>query len=166
MIKIENLESLAKEKFDENIKFRTYLKNRANQEKLDVQFKQLHNKYFAIYDCSKCHNCCIKLKGTIPESDLKRDAECLGISVNEFIKKYLHDKPSNHEYEIKNCPCDFFDGKECMLGNYKPESCKAYPHTNKDNRLASMWSIVDNASICPVIYEIIEELKKIYNFHL
>lgn len=165
MIKIENLESLAKEKLDENFKFRAYLKNHADQEELDAQFKQLHEKYFAMYDCSKCRNCCIKLKGTIPEDDLKRDAEYLKVTVNEFKNKYLSDKPSNHEYDIKNCPCDFFDGKECVLGDCMPEACKAYPHTNKDNRLESMWSIVDNASICPVVYEIIEELKKIYNFH-
>jgi len=165
MIKIENLETLAKEKLDENFKFRTYLKNHADPQELDVQFKQLHEKYFAMYDCSKCHNCCIKLKGTIPENDLKRDAEYLKVTINEFKGKYLDDKPSNHEYDTKNCPCDFFNGKECILGDCKPEACKAYPHTNKDNRLASMWSIVDNASICPVVYEIIEELKKIYNFH-
>ena len=165
MIKIENLETLAKEKLDENFKFRTYLKNHADPQELDVQFKQLHEKYFAMYDCSKCCNCCIKLKGTIPENDLKRDAEYLKVTINEFKDKYLDDKPSNHEYDTKNCPCDFFDGKECILGDCKPESCKNYPHTNKDNRLASMWSIVDNVSICPVVYEIIEELKKIYNFH-
>ena len=165
MIKIENLETLAKEKLDENFKFRTYLKNHADPQELDVQFKQLHEKYFAMYDCSKCRNCCIKLKGTIPENDLKRDAEYLKVTINEFKDKYLDDKPSNHEYDTKNCPCVFFDGKECILGDCKPESCKNYPHTNKDNRLASMWSIVDNASICPVVYEIIEELKKIYNFH-
>ena len=57
MIKIENLESLAKEKLNENYKFRTYLKNHADPQELDVQFKQLHEKYFAVYDCSKCHNC-------------------------------------------------------------------------------------------------------------
>ena len=165
MIKIENLETLAKEKLDENFKFRTYLKNHADPQELDVQFKQLHEKYFAMYDCSKCRNCCIKLKGTIPENDLKRDAEYLKVTINEFKDKYLDDKPSNHEYDTKNCPCDFFNGKECVLGDCKPESCKNYPHTNKDNRLASMWSIVDSASICPVVYEIIEELKKIYNFH-
>ena len=165
MIKIENLESLAKEKLNENYKFRTYLKNHADPQELDVQFKQLHKKYFAVYDCSKCHNCCIKLKGTIPENDLKRDAEYLKVTTNEFKSKYLDDKLRNHEYDTKNCPCDFFDGKECILGDCKPESCKNYPHTNKDNRLASMWSIVDNTSICPVVYEIIEELKKIYNFH-
>ena len=53
MIKIENLESLAKEKLEENIKFRAYLKNHADQEELDAQFKQLHEKHFAMYDCSE-----------------------------------------------------------------------------------------------------------------
>lgn len=165
MIIIDNLEHLAEEKLDKNLKFRTFLKNHADPEELDAMFKQLHEKYFAIYDCSKCRNCCIKLKGTILEEDLKRDAKYLGITVREFKNKYLDNESCNGEYETKNCPCDFLDGKECILGDCKPETCKAFPHTNKDNRLASMWSIIDNTFICPVVYEIIEELKQIYNFH-
>lgn len=164
MIKIDELEQLAEEKLEHSFKFRTYLKNHADPDELDAQFKQLHEKYFAIYDCNKCHNCCIKMRASIPESDLKCDAEHLGLTIDEFKNKYLVDKPSNNKYETKNCPCDFFDGKECVLGGCKPESCKTFPHTNKANRLASMWSIVDNTSVCPVVYEIIEELKTMYHF--
>lgn len=165
MIIIDNLEHLAKEKLDENLKFRAFLKNHADSDDLDAKFKKLHEKYFAIYDCSKCRNCCIKLKGTIPNSDLKHDAEYLGITVEDFKNKYLDDKSNNREYVTKNCPCDFFDGNDCILGDNKPETCKTFPHTDKDNRLASMWSIIDNTSVCPVVYEIIEELKQVYNFH-
>ena len=43
---------------NENIRFRTFLKIRADDDKLDRQFKELHDELFAGYDCSKCRNCC------------------------------------------------------------------------------------------------------------
>ena len=54
MIDINELENLAKSKQEENLKFRRYLKTHADAEKLDNDFKSLHEKYFEIYDCSKC----------------------------------------------------------------------------------------------------------------
>ena len=52
LIKIEDLERLALEKEDENYRFRRFLKNHADEEELDKQFKRLHEKYFKLYDCS------------------------------------------------------------------------------------------------------------------
>ena len=72
---------------EKNHKFRTYLKIHADPEELDRQFKELHDKYFAVYDCSKCRNCCKKYCGTIPVEDVQKDAELLGMTTEEFIVK-------------------------------------------------------------------------------
>lgn len=60
MIDINDLVILANRKEEENYRFRNYLKNYADEEELDKQFKRLHEKYFKIYDCKKCRNCCKK----------------------------------------------------------------------------------------------------------
>jgi uncharacterized protein len=39
-----------------------------------------------------------------------------------------------------------------------------YPFTNKPERLFSLLSIVDFASVCPVVFEMLERLKQIYGF--
>jgi len=52
----------------------------------------------------------------------------------------------------------------CKIEVCKPSSCRDYPFTNRPERLFSLLSIIDSASICPVVYEMIERLKQIYRF--
>lgn len=165
MIVLEELEYLAQKKEAKNYKFRTYLKNHADPDELDRQFKKLHEKYFSIYDCSKCRNCCTKYCGTIPVEDIPKDAELLGMTTKEFIEKYLREVPNSGGYNTKNCPCDFFVDNACILGDSRPDTCKEFPHTDKEDRMGSLLSIIENTSVCPVVYEIMEELKKMYGFH-
>ena len=35
----------------------------------------------------------------------------------------------------------------------------------KKERLCSLYSVIANVGVCPVVYEILEDLKKEYNFH-
>lgn len=60
----------AKKREKENLKFRSYLKNHADEDELDRQFLHLHKQFFADYDCSKCRNCCKMYKGSIPAEDI------------------------------------------------------------------------------------------------
>ena len=54
MIEVKDIERLGKSKEKENLRFREYLKMRADDEVLDMQFKELHEKYFKVDDCSTC----------------------------------------------------------------------------------------------------------------
>jgi len=38
------------------------------------------------------------------------------------------------------------------------------PFTNKPERLFSLLSIVECSSVCPIVFEMLERLKKIYGF--
>ena len=81
-----------------------------------------------------------------------------------MISKEL-DINSSGKYSFKCNRCKFLDDdNNCLAKNCLPESCRDYPYTNKSERLFSLHGIIDNASICPVVYEILEELKKIYHF--
>ena len=164
MIAIEKLQYWATKKENENYRFRTFLKMNAEPSKLDGQFRKLHEKYFAEHDCSSCRNCCKKYCGTIPYEDIQKDAEYLGLSVADFTEKYLKRESNSEGYNTRNCPCDFLQNNICILGNHKPDSCKMYPYTNQADRMGSLLSIIDNTAICPVVYEIMEELKTIYGF--
>ena len=147
----------------ENYSFRTYLKNHAYSNELDEQFLELHNELFLGYDCSKCRNCCMEYSACFEEEELSPVAAFLGITETEFKDMYI--KESFGEYQLNTKPCCFLeaDGK-CKIEACKPSNCKDYPFTNRPERLFSLLSIMDSASICPVVYEIIERLKKIYGF--
>ena len=165
MLKPNAVQKHAKQKENENIRFRTFLKCNAEEEELDAQFLRLHNEFFADYDCSKCRNCCKMYHGTIPEEDVEKDAGHLGITVEEFKKLYLKRDEISGDYDTKHMPCDFLqeDGT-CRLGECRPKSCRDYPFTNQPERLWSLYSVLEAVSVCPVAFEIYECLKKEYGF--
>lgn len=165
MISPNEITTKAKLKENENYMFRTYLKMHADPFKLDKQFRKLHDELFAVYDCNQCRNCCKMYCGVIPEKDIERVAVQFSISSEEFIDKYLEYNPAGVSYKTKHCPCDFLkeDG-DCALGECKPENCRKYPYTDQSDRMGSLLSIIESASICPVVFEILERLKEEYHF--
>ena len=155
----------AKKKLNENLRFRSFLKSHAREEELDEQFLELHRELFADYDCSRCRNCCKLYQGLIPEADLDRDAEWLGMTRGQFMDIYLETEKEEECYRTKHKPCDFLqeDG-ECKLGDCKPENCRKYPYTHQPERLQSLYSVLDTVEVCPVAFEIYERLKVMYGF--
>lgn len=104
----------------------------------------------------------------IPVGDIEQDAEKLNITKEQFIEFFLESKAVEDEpdmYRTKHRPCDFLqeDGN-CKLGDCKPENCIKYPYTNQPHRLGSLLSVLDVISVCPVAFEIFEQLKKEYGF--
>lgn len=165
MVEPNQVRAEAKKKEDENYKFRTYLKCHAKEKELDRQFLRLHRELFADYDCSKCRNCCTMYRGSIPAEDIGRDAQCLGMTEEQFIAAYLEEGEHGINYQTRHKPCDFLqENGDCMLGDCKPDSCKKYPYTDQPERLFSLLSVLDTVEICPVAFEIYERLKGEYRF--
>lgn len=159
--------SKVKEEFnrieDENYAFRAYLKNHADIDELDQQFLKLHKELFVNYDCSKCRNCCKEYSASFEEHELATVADFLKISEKEFRDNYIEEEFG--EYQLKKRPCCFLkeDGS-CGIEVCKPESCQGYPFTDRPERLFSLLSIIESASVCPVVFEMLERLKKEYRF--
>jgi len=163
MIDVKELKVMANKKEKENFRFRKYLKNHADEEELDKQFKTLHEKYFKIYDCKKCRNCCKELGISLDECELENICKYLKLNKDKFAKENLIQNYG--EYSFKEHKCKFLDDNyNCKIDKCLPRTCKEYPYTNQEERLFSLYSIVSNASVCPVVYEILEELKKEYKF--
>ena len=162
MIEPAKLKATAKLYEDENFKFRQFLKNRADPNKLDEQFTALHNELFADYDCCQCHNCCEHYSVELTDEDAERIAAFLGLSKEAFIQK--HTQNADDGYEIKP-PCPFLerDGK-CCIQQCKPDECRGYPYTDQSDRIASLYGVMEFAEVCPVVFEIVQRLKGIYGF--
>lgn len=161
MVHPDKVQEEARMKENENFRFRSFLKKYGKEAEIDRQFAQLHQELFADYDCSKCRNCCKMYRGCIPEEDFERDASHLGITREQFVDFFLEEYEDG--YQTKHMPCDFLlaDGS-CRLGDCRPDSCKKFPYTDQPERLANMLSMLDAASVCPVMYEIFEQLKNQY----
>ena len=68
-------------------------------------------------------------------------------------------------YKLKEKPCRYLceDGR-CRIQDCKPDDCMAYPLTDQPDRLASMFSIIEHAEACSIVFEILERLKAMYRF--
>lgn len=155
------LNEINEKKIDENYRFRTFLKIHADEKILDKQFKELHEKYFTSIECSKCRNCCKKLGISMTEEELDNICKYYKLDIDKIKKTKLKEKYGNY---VAN-PCPFLnEDKSCQIKDMLPTSCREYPYTNKEERLYSLLTVVQNSRICPVVYNIMEDLKKIYNF--
>lgn len=66
LIQPSHVEKAAKQKENENLRFRSFLKKRADPNAPDLQFLELHEQIFPLCDCSQCRNCCKLLHAEIP----------------------------------------------------------------------------------------------------
>lgn len=100
------------------IQDRIYLKGNADQKELDERFHRLYRELFVGYDCSRCRNCCKMNHGSIPENDVPRSAEHMGLTKEQFVEKYLVEDNRENSYQTKNVPCDFGESDgNCQLGD-------------------------------------------------
>ena len=148
---------------DQNEKFRIFLKKNAIDYELDAHFLRLHNEIFAVYDCCECGNCCKLYDILLDKNDIERISAYLGLPENDFIEKYLAADGEN--YKIKDKPCCFLDADgKCRIYEVRPTVCRDFPYTDKPYRLYNMYGLLSFSEECPVIFEIIKRLKRIYNY--
>jgi len=167
MIKPSEVAARAEGLEQQNYEFRTFLKIHADYDELDSQFSKLHKELFANYDCSKCANCCRTYNVVLDKDEVKKISKFLKTTESEFMTKYLvlADTDDEKQYKFKHKPCSFLDNDgRCQIEDCKPNNCKDYPFTDQPDRLLSMFSVIDHASVCPVVFEILERLKILYGF--
>ena len=138
------------------------MKNHADDKELDEQFAILHREIFEGYNCNRCRNCCRAYSTVLEKDEIREISDFLGMTEQFFKEKYLVRGEEGLEL---GAPCVFLqDNGECRIETCKPRQCRDYPYTDKPERLFSLYSILSSAEHCTVVYEILEKLKKIYNF--
>ena len=46
----------------------------------------------------------------------------------------------------------------------RPEDCRSFPHLHKESFISRLWGVIDNYSICPIVFNVFERLKIELNF--
>jgi Fe-S-cluster containining protein len=165
----------------ENYQFRDCLK--ANPpHNLDETISALSRKYFKLIDCRECGNCCRAYTIPICKSEMKALAIAKGIPSTAFQAKYttytaIDDVIANdgqnfwdgddHEYMFKmgfpkSCP--MLAGNLCSVYANRPQVCQEYPHLEKPDRINHLNMIIDNTFVCPIVFNVFEELKSVLDW--
>jgi uncharacterized protein len=177
---LKKIKYWAGRKEKENCQFRDWLKVNPPGN-LDEILSGLSRKYFKLIDCRKCGNCCRAFTVRITESDIKAMAIAKGISSTAFeaghtihtaIDDVLANDGQNYwggdgqEYIFKTDSqksCPMLVGNLCSVYANRPQVCRDYPHLETPDRINHLNMIISNTAVCPIVFNVFEELKSVLN---
>lgn len=159
------IRTLGEKKRDENFRFRAFMKSRDHSDRI---LRRIAEGIQAEIDCTACANCCKTSTTEISDRDIERLARYLRISREQFLADYtmLDDEGALSLKFTPETGCIFLSGNLCSVYEARPDICQRYPHLVRGNgSIASrMWSFVDRASICPIVYNSLEAFKQELRF--
>lgn len=137
---------------------RFFSKNKKKLEGMDLLVHALHDKISERTDCFLCANCCRSLGPRITDKDVERMAKALRIKTSEVIKQYLK-VDEDDDAVFQSMPCPFLGSDNyCAIYDSRPKACREYPHTDR-KRFYQIYNLsIKNASTCPIVYELMEQL--------
>jgi Fe-S-cluster containining protein len=162
------IKKIAKEKEDENWRFRSFLKQiDMKPEEVDVIVHDIYEEVSARIDCTECGNCCKEVKPIMDQNDITRFSEGLNMTVSEFRTKYLIEDTENpEEFVFNSLSCPFLENNKCSNYDYRPEVCDSYPHLHKKEFVYRLFGVISNYEICPIVFNVYERLKgSLWHYH-
>jgi Fe-S-cluster containining protein len=155
------IQKLSEKKHVENWNFRAFLKGYdADPEEIDKIVHELYESISAQIDCTTCANCCRKALPILNQKDIQRFSAGLAITELQFEKRYLKaSKKEAGHFTFNDIPCHFLNENLCSYYEFRPGDCKSFPHLHKKDFVFRLWNVIENCSICPIVYNVYEYLK-------
>ena len=159
---VKKIKKLSEEKEDENWDFRSFLKmGRISSRRVDSIVHRLYEEISSQIDCKACANCCKDAQPVLDQEDIERLSTGLGISIAQFRDQYLvKDEEEARKYRFSKTPCPFLKDNACSCHAHRPADCISYPHLHKKDFTSRTIDVIGNCSICPIVYNVCESLKR------
>ena len=149
----------------QNWKFRSYLKFMDQTDvELDSLVVDISDAIINQINCKTCANCCKEKSPIVLEKEILSISDRLKISKEEFINKYLENTEESNDFMISKRPCPFLKNNECEIYDIRPEDCRSYPHLHKEGFRTRLIGVIENYSICPIVFNTYNQLKEKCNF--
>ncbi len=139
---------------------RYFARNKKKLVKMDPVVHALHDHYSEKIDCLSCANCCRTLGPRLTDKDVERMAKETRMKVRDFTLRYLK-TDEDGDLVFQSMPCPFLgDDNYCSIYEGRPKACREYPHTDR-KRFYQIYNLsVKNAYTCPIVFHVLETLKK------
>ena len=157
----EEINKIAAENIIENENFREFLNN-LNSDLVDEYVFELNKNISVLIDCTKCGACCNKLMINIEPSDIPRISSHLKINDDDFIDKYV--ERGTTMMIMNSIPCTFLSKKMCTVYEGRFTECREFPNLHKPGFQKRLFATLMHYEICPIIFNVIENLKIITEF--
>jgi hypothetical protein len=70
-----------------------------------------------------------------------------------------HVREEAGELLFARTPCPLLDGTRCSVYRDRPKDCRAYPHLHKKQMTTRLLGVLENARVCPIVFNVLERLK-------
>jgi Fe-S-cluster containining protein len=152
-------------KEEENGSFRTFvrLELELSDRRLNTLVSDTTAQVWQHIDCRSCANCCRSQHPVFSRKEVQRIAAYLGLTAEEVWSRYLTSDAETGKYITRDLPCPFLDGNLCSIYEVRPAVCADYPHLHRNFR-SRLWQVIDNSAVCPIVYNVLERLKKSLDF--
>ncbi len=85
----------------------------------------------------------------------------LKMSPIKFKEQYLvQDDEAPDKFRFNRLPCPFLRCNLCTTYEHRPQDCRSFPHLHMRDFTSRLWEVVENYSICPLVFNVYEYLKK------
>ena len=153
---------LAAERENENDAFRRFLKMQ-DSAAVDAMVHPINNEITEKIDCTQCGNCCKSLLINVTAAEAGSLAQQLQLTVPVLKEKYMEESQEG-EMVINSIPCHFLSGTRCSIYENRFADCRNFPHLHKDNFTGRLFGTLMHYAICPIVFNVVEELKTKLDF--
>lgn len=91
---------------------------------------------------------------------VRRLAAHLGVPPQQLVRDHLERAEDAPGHMFRSLPCPFLADNRCSVYEARPDDCRSFPHLHKDEFLSRLIAVVENCSICPIVYNVYELLKE------
>lgn len=147
---------------EENFDFRAFLKGQDSDE-IDQRVHRLYKEISAQIDCSKCANCCNMQTPGLSKKEAEQLSGYMNMDIDDFKDQYVETDWSG-QMMLKDQPCIFLKDNACSVSHIMPEDCRNYPYLHKDDFIFRLFGVIDNYSVCPIVFNVYEALKEELDF--
>ncbi|MBL7800580.1 MAG: YkgJ family cysteine cluster protein [Chitinophagales bacterium] len=126
------------------------------------EVKQIETQVWKEVDCLECSNCCRTMTPTFKKSEVKKIAEHVGMTYDQYFKKYLKIDEDNGDIVNQNQPCQHLNLRtnKCSVYAIRPIDCSGFPHLKRKDFLDQTKVYTNNLQYCPATLATIERLEK------
>jgi hypothetical protein len=157
ILDLEKIKQLGEKNQSANFRFRSFLKG-GDSKQIDKVVHELSEFYYSNIDCTKCANCCTVLKPLILKKDLKSLSLALDKTTVEIKEEYIK-IDEDGDMNFNKLPCPFLQSLKCSVYDCRPNDCRSYPHLHKKDFIGRLFGVIDSYSICPIVFNVYEDLK-------
>ena len=159
---LDSIACLAAEREEENDRFRHFLKMQDSAE-IDIHVHQLNDLITPDIDCTLCGNCCKALMINVTPAETLILAEHFDVSIDSIKEKFIETSEQG-KMVINTIPCHFLGGTKCTIYEKRFTECREFPHLHKDKFTTRLFGTLMYYAMCPIIFNVVENLKKRLNF--